>query len=96
MRIIDRALGYGETIDPAILHEVLRRLYSLVGYYIVLNFIDEVEPGWRSACRQCAGCLPVYQRLFVAFATVLPHRLGCLLARKVVHRLILSKYEDLP
>ncbi|MFC1496865.1 glycosyltransferase family 2 protein [Verrucomicrobiota bacterium] len=96
MIVIDRALGYDEKISPAILKNVRRKLYSFIGHYIVLNFDEEIESGWRIKTKHCAKHLPFAKRLFIAFAASLPHGLGALLTRRIIIPLLVAIYGDPP
>ncbi len=72
IRVMDRALRWGEPLDQQARRKILNRLFGLVRSYLLHNLTGPAEPLWRTQARRCAEHLPWPRRLLVGLITVLP------------------------
>lgn len=82
IRIIHKALGYGEPIDPAIRKRVLQRIYDLVEAYIILDIEERLAPSERIAVMDYVAFLPWHRRQVIRGAAVIPQGLAAFLLRQ--------------
>ena len=72
IRVIHKALGYGEPIAPAVMQHALDRLRARLGQYIIGNLLEPLQPDWRAMANKFAVHLAWPQRVWIRVMTMCP------------------------